>query len=70
MLTDAVESYLAVRRAAGLKLKVTGRLLRSFANFASQQGDVHVRSATAIEWVSLSSTPQHGFNINAYINGD
>jgi len=33
----AVESYLAVRRAAGFTLSNTEYLLRSFANFANDQ---------------------------------
>ena len=34
MLVDAVESYLAVRRATGFALKCTGSLLHSFAVFS------------------------------------
>jgi integrase/recombinase XerD len=46
----AVESYLAVRRAAGFTLLDTEYLLRSFAGFAADQKQTHIRTATAIEW--------------------
>ena len=48
----AVESYLAVRRAAGFTLSNTEYLLRSFASFASNQKQRHIRTATAIDWAS------------------
>ena len=40
MLMKAVESYLAVRWAAGYKLEGVGRMLRQFARFAMGQGRV------------------------------
>jgi integrase len=46
----AVESYLAVRRAAGFTLIDTEYLLRSFAGFAADQKQTHICTATAIEW--------------------
>lgn len=46
----AVESYLAVRRVAGFTLTDTEYLLRSFAGFASDQKQTHIRTATAIDW--------------------
>lgn len=48
----AVETYLAVRRAAGFTLSNTEYLLRSFASFATNNQQTHVRIATAIEWAS------------------
>lgn len=50
MLTQAVESYLAVRRAAGFAFKSEGRLLQSFARFSDASGKHHLCSETAIEW--------------------
>ena len=50
----AVESYLAVRRAAGFTLSNTEYLLRSFAHFATDRGQAHIRTATAIDWASLA----------------
>jgi len=52
MLMKAVDSYLAVRRAAGFELVVPEYLLRSFARFATSRGEVAVRTATVIEWAS------------------
>jgi integrase/recombinase XerD len=46
----AVESYLAVRRAAGFTLSSTEYLLRSFADFATTRKQTHIRTATAIDW--------------------
>jgi integrase-like protein len=45
----AVETYLAVRRAAGFTLSSTEYLLRSFADFATARKQRHIRTATAIE---------------------
>lgn len=50
MLKDAVDTYLAVRRAAGFKLKDDEFYLYNFARFATAQGDMHVLSQTAISW--------------------
>lgn len=52
MMIEDIESYLAVRRAAGYKLKRLERLLRDFARFSSEQGKEHICSKTAIEWAS------------------
>ena len=48
----AVESYLAVRRAVGFTLSNAEYLLRSFASFATNQKQTHIRTATAIDWAS------------------
>jgi len=52
----AVESYLAVRRATGFTLSNAEYLLRSFASFASDQGQTHIRTATAIAWASQAES--------------
>ena len=52
----AVESYLAVRRAAGFALSNTEYLLRSFAGFALELKQTHVRTATAIAWASQTKS--------------
>jgi integrase len=57
MLRADVDRYLALRRAAGFKLRNTTGMLRSFANHAAERGEAHVRSQTAIEWASSGSTP-------------
>jgi integrase/recombinase XerD len=48
----AIETYLAVRRAAGFTLSNTEYLLRSFARFATDQKQTHIRTATTIGWAS------------------
>lgn len=55
-MMPAVESYLAVRRAAGFKLLNADYLLRSFARFAAQCGEVNVRARSAIDWAAEAAT--------------
>ena len=50
MLSRAVQSYLAVRRATGYALKGVGLHLRSFAAFSDACGQRYVNTQTAIEW--------------------
>jgi len=50
MLTEAVESYLAIRRTLGFKLRSQGNFLRSFAIFSDTRGTDYVCTKTAIEW--------------------
>jgi integrase/recombinase XerD len=52
----SVETYLAVRRAVGFTLSNTEYLLRSFANFATDLKDTHIRTATAIDWASQAKS--------------
>jgi integrase/recombinase XerD len=49
-MITAVESYLAVRRAAGFTLSNTEYLLRSFSAFAADKEQTHIRTATTIDW--------------------
>jgi integrase len=57
MLMADMERYLALRRAAGFKLRNTTGMLASFAVYAAERGEAHIRSQTAIEWASAGSTP-------------
>ena len=57
MLTDAVERYLSLRQTLGHKLRGAGAHLRAFAHFAVATGDVHVRTATAMEWAKQARSP-------------
>ena len=52
----AVDSYLAVRRAAGFTLSDTEYLLRSFAAFVADQKQTHIQTATAVAWASLANS--------------
>ena len=47
-----VDSYLAVRRAAGYKLEVDEYLLRSYARFAAEQDESMVRTESVTKWAS------------------
>ena len=52
----AVDSYLAVRRATGFTLSNTEYLLRSFAGFAADRRQTHIRTATAVEWAGQAAS--------------
>lgn len=59
MLTRAVETYLAVRRAAGFSLREEGSYLKKFAAFSEARKQRYVSTETAIEWAGLGrSVPQ------------
>ncbi len=51
MLND-VETYLALRRATGFAMMNAEYLLKSFAAFAAERGQIHVHTQTAIEWAA------------------
>lgn len=54
MLTRAVETYLAVRRAAGFALTSQGSQLKSFAAFSEARKQHYVSTDVAIEWAGLA----------------
>jgi integrase/recombinase XerD len=56
MLTQSVETYLAVRRAAGFALRCEGSLLKSFAAFSERREPSYVSSDIAIEWAGLAGS--------------
>ena len=58
MLMKAVESYLAVRRAAGFKLEVVEVLLRSFVRYTEKVGEQFVHAQIAIDWARRSQSPE------------
>jgi len=55
-MITAVESYLAVRRAAGFTLSNTEYLLRSFSAFAADKKQTHIRTTTTIYWASQAGS--------------
>ncbi|CAD6563326.1 hypothetical protein ACFQ3P_43205 [Paraburkholderia sabiae] len=55
-MMSAVESYLAACRAAGFKMSNVEYLLRSFARFAVNRGETHVRAQTAIDWATEAAS--------------
>jgi integrase/recombinase XerD len=51
-MRDAIETYLALRRATGFAMLNAEYLLRSFAAFATERGQTHVHTETAIDWAA------------------
>ena len=68
MLTQAVESYLVVRRAAGFALRCEGSYLKSFAAFSRTRKQHYVSTDIAIEWAGLApSVPQRARRLGIVI---
>ena len=68
MLTRAVETYLAVRRAAGFVLRDEGSYLKSFAAFSEARRQHYVSAKIAIEWAGLAqSVPQRARRLGMVI---
>ncbi len=55
-MINAVDSYLAVRRAAGFALLNTGYLVRSYARFCTEHQETHVRATSAIDWACQAAS--------------
>ena len=62
MLMQAVDTYLAMRRAVGFALDHTEGYLRSFARFALARGDTHVVVTTAVDWASSTTSEAQRHN--------
>jgi integrase/recombinase XerD len=62
MLSQLVDSYLELRRSTGFRMRVQEYLLHSFASFAAQRGETHIRTHTAIEWAAQA--PSEGQRAN------
>ena len=52
-MLDAIETYLALRRAAGFAMSNAEYLLKSFAAFAAERAETHVQTQTAIDWATF-----------------
>ena len=52
-MLNTIETYLALRRATGFAMSNAEYLLKSFAVFAAERGQTHVRTQTAIDWAAL-----------------
>jgi len=55
-MISLVHRYLAVRRAAGFKLLNAEYLLLSFAGWAVQRGETHIRTESAIAWAGQTTS--------------
>jgi integrase/recombinase XerD len=51
-MKDAVETYLRLRRSTGFALSNDECLLASFARFAGERNESHIRAQTAIDWAA------------------
>ena len=49
-MNSAIEAYLSLRRSAGFALTNDAYRLRSYARFAAEHGEAHIRAQTAIAW--------------------
>lgn len=58
MIADSVASYVALRRTTGFAYTDGELFLRSFARFAAERGNTHVRTATAIDWAAQGRSPR------------
>ena len=54
MLSQAVESYLQVRRTMGFALLSEGSLLQSFAKYSDSVGKNYICTETAIQWAGVA----------------
>lgn len=55
-MINAVDSYLAMRHAAGFALLNTRYLLHSYAKFCTEHQETHVRATSAIDWASQAAS--------------
>src|SRR5262252_3706960 len=51
-MLKTIEAYLALRRATGFAMLNAEYLLKSFAAFATERGQTHVHTQTAIDWAA------------------
>jgi len=56
MLTQSIQAYVVMRRAAGFGFKSAGSLLKNFAAFSEARGELHIRAPIAIEWAALAKS--------------
>jgi integrase/recombinase XerD len=57
MLMNDIERYIALRRSLGAGLVRAKQHLTSFADFATDKGERHIRAQTAIAWAAMAPTP-------------
>ena len=51
-LSSALQDYLELRHALGFKLRLPGRLLQRFVDFAQAQGATYITSDLALQWAT------------------
>ncbi len=57
-LQAALEEYLSVRRALGVKLRLSGRLLKRFVDFAECEGAAVITTDLALRWATQPADVQ------------
>ena len=57
-LQAALDEYLSVRRALGYKLRLSGRLLQRFVDFAGREGAAYITSELALAWATQPAAAQ------------
>jgi integrase/recombinase XerD len=57
-LQEALDEYLAARRALGHKLLLSGRLLKRFVTFADSAGATHITAEIALAWAMQPAKAQ------------
>lgn len=57
-LQEALDEYLAARRALGHKLRLSGRLLMGFVSFADSAGATHITAEIALAWAMQPAKAQ------------
>jgi integrase len=57
-MTPLLDAYLALRRAAGYKLKSAESRLRCFVRFAAKCGDTHIRAETVRQWAGMGASAE------------
>jgi len=57
-LQAALDEYLAVHRALGVKLRLSGRLLQRFVDFADSKGAAYITSELAMAWATQPAAAQ------------
>jgi len=57
-LRTALDEYLAVRRALGYQLRLTGRLLRRFVEFAERARADYITTELALTWATQPAHAQ------------
>lgn len=57
MLSECLETYLALKRSVGFKFDTEAMILRRYVRVAEICGDSHVRTTTAVEWARTARSP-------------
>lgn len=55
MLSDDAGRYIALRRTLGYKLVKAERHLHSFARYAAERGEMHIRRASVLAWLATAA---------------